>query len=204
MQKRWRMKPHLILLRTFAFLLGATAAQAVPLIYSATLSGAAENPDVITPGTGWTVVTYDPDAHTLRVQIEFSGLVGTTTASHIHAPIDMLTGNAGVATQTPSFVGFPLGVSEGTYDNTFDLTLASSWNAAFITNRGGGTIEGAEMALAGFLADGLAYVNVHSTFAPGGEVRGDLQSVPDPTSAGLLLAPVLLALGLARRRRHAA
>jgi hypothetical protein len=198
------MKPHLKLLRTFAFLLCAAAAQAVPLVYSATLSGEAENPDVITPGTGWTVVTYDPDAHTLRVEIEFSGLVGNTTASHIHAPIDMITGNAGVATQTPSFSGFPLGVTAGTYDMTFDLTQASSWNAAFITNRGGGTVEGAEMALAGFLADGLAYVNVHSSFAGGGEVRGDLQRVPEATSAALLLAPALLALGLARRRRGAA
>ncbi len=184
------------------FLSLAAAASAVPLVVSATLSGEAENPDVVTDGTGWAVVTYDPDAHTLRVQVEFSGLTGMTTASHIHAPINpMNNNNAGVATQTPSFTGFPLGVTSGSYDHTFDLTDPTSWNASFITANGG-TVAGAEVAFAGYLADGRAYLNVHSTYAPGGEIRGDLKAdaVPDTAALVWLLAPVLAGLSAMARR----
>jgi hypothetical protein len=197
------MKPHLSLLRAFAFVCLAAAAHAVPLVYTATLSGANENPAVISAGTGWTEVTYDPDAHTLRIYVNFADLTGTTTVAHIHAPA-LPSGNASPATTTPTFPGFPAGVTSGAYDQTFDLTLASSYNAAFITNFGGGTVAGAEAALAGALADGMAYLNIHTTYAPGGEIRGNLAAVPDSTSAGLLLAPAFLVLLAARswgRRR---
>jgi hypothetical protein len=192
------MKPHLSLLRAFAFVCLAAAAHAVPLVYTATLSGANENPAVITSGTGWTEVTYDPDAHTLRINVNFSGLTANTTAAHIHAPA-LPSGNAGVAVTTPNLTDFPVGVTSGTYDRTFDLTLASSFNPAFVTANGG-TVAGAEAALATALADGMAYLNIHTSYAPGGEIRGNLAAVPDSTSAGLLLAPAFLVLLAARSR----
>ena len=69
----------------------------------------------------------------LRVEVSFSGLVGTTTAPHIHCcTASPLSGNAGVATLTPTFTGFPLGVTSGTYH----LTLSPSWNPAFVTAHG--------------------------------------------------------------------
>src|SRR5439155_23025204 len=37
----------------------------------------------------------------------------------------------------PDISGFPLGVTSGTYDNTLDLTLASSYNPVFVTDEGG-------------------------------------------------------------------
>ena len=42
-----------------------------------------------------------------------------------------------MATRVPSFVGFPLGVTAGSMDNTYDLNLASSYNPAFVTDNGG-------------------------------------------------------------------
>ena len=105
-------------------------------------------------------------------------------------------GPAGVATQTPSFVGFPLGVSSGTFDNTLDLTLSSSYNPAYITAQGG-TVTQAMMALKSAMDAGTAYVNIHSTFASGGEIRGFLQ-VPAPSGVALL---GLGGLVIARRRR---
>src|SRR5687767_7045293 len=104
-------------------LLGVSA-QGAPLIFTAELSS--ESVATPSPGTGFTIVTYDPAAHTLRVQAEWSGLLGPTTASHIHAPTPP-TGAPSVATQTPSFTGFPLGVTAGTFDQTLDLTQASSF-----------------------------------------------------------------------------
>jgi hypothetical protein len=71
------------------------------------------------------------------IDVSFSGLLGTTTASHIHCCTPTpLSGTAGVATTTPTFAGFPLGVTSGTYMNTLDLTLASSYNPAFVTANG--------------------------------------------------------------------
>jgi hypothetical protein len=84
-------------------------------------------------------------------------------------------------------------VTSGTYDQTFDLTLASSWRAGFITDHGG-TPAGAEAALAAGLASRTAYLNVHTSFAPGGEIRGFL-AVPEPSSPALVGAALgLLAL----------
>jgi hypothetical protein len=69
---------------------------------------------------------------------------------------DMMLHNVGVATQVPTFSGFPLGVTSGTYSELFDLTLASSWNPAFITANGG-TTAGAEARLTLGLDQGQAY-----------------------------------------------
>src|SRR5204863_6081105 len=95
-------------------------------------------------GIGSGTVNYDDVAHTLELQVTFSGLTGTTTASHIHGPTTIpFTGTAGVATTTPSFAGFPLGVTSGSFSNTLDLTLASSFNPSYVTANGG-TPAGAE------------------------------------------------------------
>jgi hypothetical protein len=106
--------------------------------YYATLDGPSESPPNASPGTGSAMVVFDDIANTLFVHVSFSGLVAPTTAAHIHAATSSPgTGTAGVATQTPYFTGFPIGVTSGTYDHTFDMTLTSSFNATFVTDNGG-------------------------------------------------------------------
>jgi CHRD domain/PEP-CTERM motif len=162
------------------------SANATIFNYSVFLDGLSESPANASLGTGSGTVAFDSVLNTLSLSLTFGGLVGTTTASHIHAATaSPFTGTAGVATTTPTFAGFPLGVTAGTYNNVLDLTLASSYNPAYVTANGG-TAAGAEAALAAAMASGKAYWNVHSSFAPGGEIRGFLVAVPEPSSLALL------------------
>jgi hypothetical protein len=180
----------------------AQGAHAVPIVYTANLTGPGESPPNASPGTGFAEVDFDIVAHAMRVQVSFSGLLGTTTMSHIHSPTVVPgTGTAAVATQVPFFVGFPLGVTSGTYDHTLDTSLASTYNPAFVTANGG-TPSAAEAALAASLGAGTAYLNIHSNLFPGGEIRGFLgpRAVPEPATIGLLALGALL-LVYARRRR---
>ncbi len=158
---------------SFVFLILASVAQAQ--VFQASLAGANENPAVSSPGTGFTTVIVNAPGHTVRVTTTFSGLTSNTTASHIHCCV-VPPGNAGVATTTPSFVGFPLGVTSGSMDQTYDMTQAGSWNPAFITANGG-TPASAEAALVAGITAGRAYVNIHTANNPGGEIRGFLPAV---------------------------
>src|ERR1700688_2938629 len=113
-------------LAALSVLLTVPASHAALITYSATLSGPGESPPNTSPGTGFATVAVDTVANTMKVDVTFANLVGTTTASHIHCcTATPGTGAAGVATTTPTFTDFPLGVTSGTYDRTFDLTLAS-------------------------------------------------------------------------------
>jgi hypothetical protein len=189
---------RLLALVLFAAFALAPAVQAAPITYKVVLTGAQEVPAVDTPGTGSAVITYDPLSHLLSLDVSFANLIGTTTASHIHCcTATPFAGTAGVATQVPTFLDFPLGVHSGTYIHTFDLSLPGSWNPAFITANGG-TVGAAESVFATGLADGRAYLNIHSSFRTGGEIRGFL--VPEPGTAALVL---LGAAGLAVARRRA-
>jgi hypothetical protein len=206
------MKRFAIVLGLSAMLGMVCAAEAAVITYAASLSGTNENPANASPGNGLATVILDTSAHTLRVVVTFANLSGPTTASHIHCCIAPPQ-NAGVATTTPTFPGFPLGVTSGSYDRVLDLTQASSWNPAFITAQGG-TPAGAEAALTAGLAAGQAYLNVHSSVFPSGEIRGFLTLSPGPAvfsgsaiptlsqwaMIGLVLAVGVAAVVVVRRR----
>ena len=174
-----------------------SAASATLFTYQATLDGASEFPTNGSAGTGTAMVIYDDVSKTLSVSANFSDLTGLVTAAHIHCCVSPSAAvpTAGVATTTPTFPGFPSGVTAGSYSQSFDLTQASSWNAAFITSQGG-TISAAEAAFATGLAGGSAYFNIHTDFRAGGEIRGFL--TPEPSTGLLVGAGIAL---LARRRR---
>ena len=155
------------------------------------------------PGTGYGTALYDDVLHTLTLDCTFSGLVATgsgTTASHIHAPTALpFQGTVGVATTTPTFAGFPLGVTSGVFHSVLNLTQSSSWNPAYVTANGG-TTAGAESAFAAALASGKSYWNIHSQTFGGGEIRGFMQLVPEPASCVLVGLGVFGLASVTRRR----
>lgn len=170
-------------------LLWIAPASAATITYSANLN---EDGESTSPGTGTAEAIVDTSAQTLTMMISFSNLTSGTTASHIHCCVAP-PGTAGVATTVPSFPGFPLGVTSGTYDDTLDLTSAATYNPAFVTANGG-TVSSAEAALLAGMAADMAYVNIHTTNFPGGEISGFLTATPEPASfvlAGALLFGIL-------------
>lgn len=123
-------------------------------------------------GLGSIIGTYDDVSKILSHTTTFSGLVAGTSAAHFHGPA--LPGvNASVQI---GLAGFPVGVTSGVYSNSHALTALQETQ---------------------FLG-GLWYVNIHTTFSPGGEIRGQLNPVPGPATAALLALGGVMAM---RRRR---
>ncbi|USX16443.1 CHRD domain-containing protein [Oxalobacteraceae bacterium OTU3CAMAD1] len=173
--------------------------------YSAILTGPQEEPPNTSPGIGASTIRFDPAAHLLEINVTFSGLIGETNAAHIHcctpAP---RTGVAGVLTELPTLSGFPLGVRNGVYSRTYDTSQTSSWNPAYLSAWGGSTAF-AEAAFESGLRAGTAYFNIHTSYAPAGEVRGFYEPapaavIPEPESMAMLGIGLPVMLMLARRR----
>lgn len=180
-------------------------AAATTFFFEATLNGASEEPANFSPGFGFAKVAYNDAAQTMTLDVVFQDLIGTTIASHIHGPTAFAgQGTTGVATTTPTFPDFPLGVTAGTYLRTFDMTLASSYNPTFLNNAiNAGSTTTASATLLAAMKDGKSYLNVHTVEFPGGEIRGFLTAVPEPQTWALMILGFGMA-GATLRRRAAA
>ena len=157
-----------------AALATAPSANAALILFTANLTGLQEVPANASPASGNGTALLDNVANTITVNESWSGLVGPATASHIH------TGAVGVnGAVTFAFASVPAATSGSIPQQVFAMT------AAQITA----------------LTTGGMYMNIHDAVFPGGEIRGQLLAVPEPSTAALLVAA---ALGMAARRRRRA
>lgn len=187
----------------------AAPAWAHPITYTGGLSNLGEPaPANLSNGGGYAIVIVNDDTFTMDVTVNFWNLTGNVSNSHIHCCTPVaLTGSAGVATPLPTFPGFPgtgsgiPNVKAGTYHQLFDMTQASSWNPAFITANGG-TTGAAFATLATGIASGKAYLNIHTSFVGGGEVRAFLVPIPEPETYALMLGGLGMVGALVRRRQR--
>ena len=81
-------------------------------------------------------ITIDLNLRTLTVAGAYNALAASPTATHIHCCAPAGTSSV-VAVPFPQFPS----TTAGTYNNTFDMTLASSYTASFLTNSGGTACE---------------------------------------------------------------
>jgi len=181
--------------------LAATAGLATPAFaqtYKATASGPAESPPNASPGSS--MVTLEFAGTNLTVDVPFSGLVGDSTEAHIHCcTTTALTGTSPVALP---FTDFPTGVKDGTYTKTFSLYDTATYDPAFLAANGG-TASGAATAFVNGINANEAYVNIHTTSHPDGEIRGFVVAapVPEPAEWAMLAGGLAGLMWMGRRRR---
>jgi hypothetical protein len=169
--------------------------------YRAVASGALESPPNASPGNS--LVTIDLGGKQMMVDLPFRDLDGTTTEAHVHCCTSAaFTGTAPVAIP---FTDFPTGVHAGSYSKSFALGDEMSYDPAFLSAHGG-TAQGAASALVDGINANEAYVNLHTSAYPDGEIRGWLVAAPPvpETAEWSMLAVGLAGLMWMSRKRPAA
>ena len=140
------------------------------------LSGLNENPQhPESSATGTTTVFWDTTTSSMTVIVGFDGLTTPNTAAHIHCCVTA-PGNAGVATTTPTFTGFPGWRNERQLHAHVQHARRGQLQPGFRDRQGG--VANAAAAFLGGLQAGRAYMNIHSQMFGGGEVRGFLHPAP--------------------------
>ena len=140
--------------------LAVCAAPAAAQTLTATLNAGEETPSFLSGGVGTVSVSVDQKNEELTVSLTAFNLPAPTTAGHIHV------GPKGIA--GPVVINFPIPAGR-----TDDLKLEFRVNARDFVARPDIGINTMTDAIQAILL-GNAYVNIHTTAHPAGEIRGQL------------------------------
>lgn len=144
----------------------AAASAQSAVVMRATLTGGEETPNlVLSGGVASAEVAIDTVNEEIAVTMRVFNLANGSTASHIHV------GPKGVS--GPVVIDFPIGSGRtGDFTLTFRVHDGPAFHAR--PEIGINTFADALQSIAG----GNAYVNIHTTGFPGGEIRGQLSPAP--------------------------
>jgi hypothetical protein len=136
--------------------------------FSATLTGAQENPAVTTAGTGTFTATLDTSTNVFTYNVTYTGLNANVNNGHIHGPAPVGT-NTGVILNFATLPGatFVQGATAGTATGTVVLNATTQIST---------TVNGD--SLRKLLFAGQTYANIHTTAHQGGEIRGQITKNP--------------------------
>ena len=146
-----------------------------PIPFVSTLNGAQEVPPVTTPAFGVAAAQLSgaPGRFVFNYVIQYAGLRGVIDPpfAHIHRGA---FGTNGPVVHDLDGRSFYAGTTEG--------TITGDW-------RFDDAVNPLTDALAQDLLAGNTYFNIHTQFSRPGEIRGQIEAVPEPTTiAGLALA----------------
>jgi hypothetical protein len=163
-------------LALLASLLLAGKAQATILNFEVNLDGLQEVPPNASPAFGLADLTLD----------DSSGLVSITTGTYQ----DLLGGATAVTLNGPALPGVNAGLL---LVLTLDTPAANTG-----TFSGGGTLAAGNIT---DMVNEKTYINIRSQVFPSGEIRGQLFSVPEPSTLVLGALGMCSLLAAARRKR---
>jgi hypothetical protein len=147
----------------------AASSHAILYTFNNPINGAQEVPSVVTSGSGTVSGTFDSVTRLFTLNVTVNNLIGNVTDAHVHKGVAGVSGG----------VVFGLGGTRGS--KSYTLAHQSTITAA---------------QAADLLANAW-YVNVHTSFRTGGEVRGQILPVPEPMTMVVLGAGLIAA---SRRR----
>jgi CHRD domain len=135
--------------------------------FVARLDGFQQVPAIITNGTGAFTATLSSDGKSINYTLTYSDLSSTPHVAHIHV------GQAGANGAVIVFLCGGGGKPDCPASGTVKGTLTASDVQAIADQ---GVVAGSFSDLLVAIGSGVAYVNVHTTNHPGGEIRGQIHT----------------------------
>jgi len=171
-----------------ALLLGASLTLAQAQNYTFNLTPGQDGGGART-GSGGGLITLS--GNTLSINGAFSGISGNWTADHIHGPgAPGINANVLYGLQTP-YTTLNADQRSGTIIGSFSL----------VDNPGNPPSGFTIAQQLSQLDSGLWYVNIHSQTFGGGEIRGQILPVPEPSTLALIALSIGAGGWYIRRRR---